>query len=104
MRARVDADPQPLDQLAAQPARDSPNTDPHQRENEGYGAGRMCWVTVAQPPAERKQGNHNDVSDAMPHADSFGASATGNIEPINKAENSREQPADNASCDVPVGR
>ena len=94
-------DPQPIDQLTAEPSAHS--TDGHgcRRQHQGGRVRCMPCDVPTQKPAGAEEREHQDIRTRMPEPDCFGASSRGNSCPIDHPKNRGHQPTEDSRRRIP---
>src|SRR5918996_1528653 len=96
VRAFVDADREPIDELTAKPAGDECEHAAAKSGGQGERF-RLGGCVHAQQRADGVQRDDNEIAAAVKRADALGASARWNRQPVDKAKRRRSQSADEAS-------
>lgn len=82
----IDADAQPVDQFATQPAADRGQADAAEREQVGQ-CRRIQRIIAPHEPRNADQQHDDHVDHGVIQADAFGAGVGGNMAPVHVADN-----------------
>src|SRR5688500_15388715 len=98
MRSVVYADAEAVDELAAEPPGDRCQDRGGSRKDDGDVL-RLRDAGAPKQPAPSKDRHDDDISDAVQHADSPGASPFRDAEEVDETEDRGNEPTDDASGD-----
>src|SRR5947207_968813 len=94
----VNADAEPVNQLASQPAADSAHDNSRKRE-EARRLWRVDDVMAAHDPTDEEEGDRRNHRAGVKKANTLRARARGNGNPVDQAEDGGDQAADDAQGD-----
>jgi hypothetical protein len=102
MRPVVNADREPVDELAAEPTGEQREAAGDEGQREGH-TRRSHRRVATQQPAGGEEHDDEEIAAAVECADPPGSGAGRNGQPVDEPEGRGEQPGDHAGRDHPVG-
>lgn len=100
MRAIVDADAEPVDKLATEPARNAPQPEGDDFQKEQVRTRKRVSRVATHEPDDGEDHNNHDVRTTVQQSNSLCPRTVRNCKPVDQAEYGGEKTADDPGCDA----